>query len=130
MQSLQTRRCVIRKKIVQVNDASPIDGGAGPWTAGSRLDNIAYRSIGKRYSGGQGGGKRVTKKFLLFLFTSLFLAAVNPTHAQQAGKVFRIGFLDNSTASGSAVLVEAFRQELGKLGWIEGKNIAFEYRFE
>ena len=43
-------------------------------------------------------------------------------------KVFRIGFLDIS-ASGSAVLVDAFRQELGKLGWIEGKNIAIEYRF-
>src|SRR4030095_11429091 len=49
--------------------------------------------------------------------------------AQQPGKTFRIGFLDNSTASGSAVFVEAFRQELGKLGWIEGKNIAIEYRF-
>ena len=49
--------------------------------------------------------------------------------AQQAGKVFRIGLLDPSTASGSAVLWEAFRQELSKLGWIEGKNIAFEYRF-
>ena len=49
--------------------------------------------------------------------------------AQQAGKIFRIGFLDNSTASGIAVLSEAFRQELSKLGWIEGKNIAIEYRF-
>ena len=49
--------------------------------------------------------------------------------AQQAGKVFRIGFLDESTASGSSVLVDAFRQELSKLGWIEGKNIAIEYRF-
>ena len=49
--------------------------------------------------------------------------------AQQAGKIFRIGFLDGSTASGSAVLVEAFRQELSKLGWIEGKNITIEYRF-
>ena len=38
--------------------------------------------------------------------------------AQQTGKVFRIGFLDSSTASGSAVLVEAFRQELSKLGWL------------
>ena len=44
-------------------------------------------------------------------------------------KVFRIGFLDNSTASGSAVLVGVFRQELTKLGWIEGKNITIEYRF-
>jgi putative tryptophan/tyrosine transport system substrate-binding protein len=49
--------------------------------------------------------------------------------AQQTGKIFRIGYLDNSTASGSAVLVEAFRQELSKLGWIEGKNITIEYRF-
>ena len=49
--------------------------------------------------------------------------------AQQAGKIPRIGFLDNSTASGSAVLVDAFRQELSKLGWIEGKNITIEYRF-
>jgi ABC-type uncharacterized transport system substrate-binding protein len=50
-------------------------------------------------------------------------------HAQQTGKTFRIGFLDSSTASGSAVLLEAFRQELSKLGWIEGKNITIEYRF-
>jgi len=49
--------------------------------------------------------------------------------AQQPGKIFRIGFLDPSTASGSAVLVKAFRQELSKLGWIEGKNITIEYRF-
>jgi ABC-type uncharacterized transport system substrate-binding protein len=49
--------------------------------------------------------------------------------AQQTGKVVRIGFLDVSTAVGSGVLVEAFRQELSKLGWIEGKNIAIEYRF-
>src|SRR6185436_13360886 len=65
----------------------------------------------------------------VFVLTALFLAAVNPSHAQQAGKVLRIGFLGNSTASGSVVLVEAFRQELSKLGWIEGKNITFEYRF-
>jgi ABC-type uncharacterized transport system substrate-binding protein len=50
-------------------------------------------------------------------------------HAQQSGKIFRIGFLDGGTASGMATLVEAFRQELSKLGWIEGKNITSEYRF-
>jgi putative ABC transport system substrate-binding protein len=49
--------------------------------------------------------------------------------AQQPGKIFRIGFLGNSTASGMAVLLDAFRQELSKLGWIEGKNITIEYRF-
>ena len=49
--------------------------------------------------------------------------------AQQTGKIFRIGFLDGSTASGAAVLLVAFRQELNKLGWIEGKNFTIEYRF-
>ena len=50
-------------------------------------------------------------------------------HAQQAGKILRIGFLDNSNASGSAVRLQAFWQEVRKLGWIEGKNITIEYRF-
>jgi ABC-type uncharacterized transport system substrate-binding protein len=49
--------------------------------------------------------------------------------AQQPGKIFRIGFLDDSTASSIAVRLETFRQELRKLGWIEGKNITIEYRF-
>src|SRR5262244_4589626 len=49
--------------------------------------------------------------------------------AQQPGKIFRIGFLDNSTASGMAVLLDALRRELSQLGWIEGKNITIEYRF-
>jgi putative ABC transport system substrate-binding protein len=49
--------------------------------------------------------------------------------AQQPGKIYRIGFLDPSNASGMAVMVDAFRQELSKLGWIEGRNIRIEYRF-
>ena len=54
----------------------------------------------------------------------------DPTaHAQQAGKIFRIGFLDPSTASGRSVLMDAFLRELHKLGWIEGKNLTIEYRF-
>jgi putative ABC transport system substrate-binding protein len=61
--------------------------------------------------------------------TTFFLTSASLAEAQQAGKVFRIGYLDNSTASGTAVFLEVFRQELRKLGWIEGKNITIEYRF-
>ena len=68
------------------------------------------------------------KVFGLALGTLLFALSVS-AQAQQTGKTFRIGYLDPSTASGSAVLLEAFRQELSKLGWIEGKNITIEYRF-
>jgi len=64
-----------------------------------------------------------------FLVAALVLFLGVAAEGQQPGKILRIGFLDNSTASGIAVLVDAFRQELSKLGWIEGKNIAFEYRF-
>ena len=59
----------------------------------------------------------------------MLFALCGSVDAQQTGKIPRIGFLDNSTASGIAVLLEAFRQELSKLGWIEGKNITIEYRF-
>ena len=66
--------------------------------------------------------------FSIFVTTALLTFAVT-TNAQQAGKIYRIGFLDVSTASGSAVVWEAFRKDLSKLGWIEGKNITIESRF-
>src|SRR5262249_61204760 len=63
------------------------------------------------------------------LFVVLLFALGVTVEAQQPTKVHRIGFLDPSTASGMAGLLEAFREELIKLGWIEGKNITIEYRF-
>jgi putative ABC transport system substrate-binding protein len=71
----------------------------------------------------------MTKKIIFLALCSLLLAPCSAAEAQQPIKVPRIGFLDSSTASGSTVRLEAFRQELGKLGWTEGKNIAIEYRF-
>jgi len=68
-------------------------------------------------------------KKVVWLVTLLLLAIGTFAEAQQREKVFRIGFLDPSTPSGMAVMVDAFRHELGKLGWIEGKNITIEYRF-
>jgi putative ABC transport system substrate-binding protein len=49
--------------------------------------------------------------------------------AQQTGKVPRVGFLDVTTTAASGVLMEAFRQEMRKLGWIEGKNFTIDSRF-
>jgi ABC-type uncharacterized transport system substrate-binding protein len=64
-----------------------------------------------------------------FALGVMLIALGFPAEAQQTGKVFRIGFLDPTTASGMAGLLEAFREGLSKLGWIEGKNITIEYRF-
>ena len=69
------------------------------------------------------------KSFVFLLITVWLVTSVVIADAQQTGKVPRIGFLDNHTASGSAVLMVAFRQEMNKLGWTEGKNITIEYRF-
>jgi putative ABC transport system substrate-binding protein len=69
-------------------------------------------------------------KFILFWLLATAIAIFAPAaDAQQAGKNFRIGFLDASNAAGIAGLLEAFRQELRKLGWAEGKNLTIEYRF-
>jgi putative ABC transport system substrate-binding protein len=69
------------------------------------------------------------KTVISFALCALLPALCASAEAQQPGKIFRIGFLDSSTASGSAVLIDAFRKELSKLGWVEGKNITIEYRF-
>src|SRR5262245_55123805 len=65
----------------------------------------------------------------IFAIAFAFALGGVEARAQQTGKIPRIGFLDPTTASGSAVLVKAFLQELSKLGWIEGKNITIEFRF-
>ena len=75
------------------------------------------------------GGKLMEKKIIGLALCAMLLALCSSADAQQTGKVFRIGFLDNATASGTAALLEPFRQELSKFGWVEGKNITIEYRF-
>jgi ABC-type uncharacterized transport system substrate-binding protein len=77
----------------------------------------------------EGREKEMKKKINVPALCALLSALCLPVEGQQPAKVARIGFLDNSNASGSAVLLESFRQELSKLGWIEGKNITIEYRF-
>jgi ABC-type uncharacterized transport system substrate-binding protein len=69
------------------------------------------------------------RRITILTLCALLYAFSFSVQAQQPTKIFRIGYLDAGTASGSAVLVDAFRQELSKLGWVEGKNITIEYRF-
>ena len=68
-------------------------------------------------------------KAIAALAAAAVLYAIVLAEAQQTGKVARMGFLDPSTATGNAVRLAAFWQEMGKHGWIEGKNITVEYRF-
>ena len=78
---------------------------------------------------GKSGRTSMTKKIIFLALCSLLFAPCSAVEAQQAGKIFRVGFLERSTASGTEVLLTAFRQELSKLGWVEGKDVTFEFRF-
>jgi putative tryptophan/tyrosine transport system substrate-binding protein len=49
--------------------------------------------------------------------------------AQQPGKLPTIGFFGQTTRSAASEWVAAFVQRLRELGWIEGRNIAIEYRW-
>ena len=49
--------------------------------------------------------------------------------AQQPARIFRIGILLPASASFYSARVEAFRQRLRELGYVEGKNIVIEYRY-
>ena len=68
------------------------------------------------------------RRFLCTVTVSL-LAAPLAAEAQQAGKVPRIGFLGVTSASDRPPLLDAFRQGLRELGWVEGQNIVIDYRF-
>ena len=71
----------------------------------------------------------MNRKITVRTLCAVLFAVCSSAQAQPTGKVARVGFLDASTESGNAVLMQPLRQELSKLGWTEGKNIAFEYRF-
>ncbi|MGZ8520370.1 MAG: ABC transporter substrate-binding protein [Candidatus Binatia bacterium] len=68
------------------------------------------------------------KKVLCLAPSALLLALGFPVEAQQAGKIPRIGYLNATSASTSPARVEAFRQGLRELGYLEGKNIVIEFR--
>jgi putative ABC transport system substrate-binding protein len=69
-----------------------------------------------------------SRRTFLATLTGGFLAAPLAAWAQQAGKSYRIGFVWDSPAVWPHAL-EAFRQGLRDLGWVEGKNIVIEYRW-
>jgi ABC-type uncharacterized transport system substrate-binding protein len=64
----------------------------------------------------------------LLVIAVIVLAIAVTAEAQQPRKVFRIGWLGGASASAVAVRVDAFRQGLRELGYLEGKNIVIELR--
>ena len=63
------------------------------------------------------------------LIAAILLAVAVIAEAQQPKKISRIGYLSSSDPATESTRAEAIRLALGKLGYIEGQNIAIEYRY-
>src|SRR5207342_3063749 len=66
----------------------------------------------------------------LFSLGALLLALALPVDAQPPRKMSRVGYLAAVSAAADAPRLEAFRQGLRDLGYVEGQNIVIEYRHE
>src|SRR5574341_1111547 len=69
------------------------------------------------------------RSFFIAILALAALAAPLATAAQPPPKVPRIGYLGFGSPSAGASLLESFRQGLRELGYVEGQNLAIEYRF-
>jgi putative ABC transport system substrate-binding protein len=65
----------------------------------------------------------------LLLLISFILASIHFADAQQPKKVHRIGYLSVLDPSRESIRSEAIRLTLHEIGYIEGQNIAIEYRY-
>ncbi len=68
------------------------------------------------------------KQIFSFALCALLLALSFPAQAQQMGKVYRIGILLSGSLAMTAPMIDAFRQGLRELGYVEGKNFILEIR--
>jgi putative tryptophan/tyrosine transport system substrate-binding protein len=75
------------------------------------------------------GGAYMDRRRFISAVTLSLLTAPLAAQAQQAGKVRRIGYIDQGSAARNRPYFEAFRQGLRDLGWVEGQNVAIEVRF-
>jgi putative tryptophan/tyrosine transport system substrate-binding protein len=71
----------------------------------------------------------MTRRRIGLLLILTCLTAPLATDAQPVGKVWRVGVLQAFSPAVSEPFVEAFRQGLRELGYVEGQNLAGEYRW-
>ena len=68
-------------------------------------------------------------KIAVFVASFAILASAEPAYTQQAGKVYRIGYLSVRSPEQEKGYFPAFQQGLRKLGYVEGENIVIEARY-
>ncbi len=94
------------------------------------MRKILFERISGSLSGNWKSKIQNRKWLALSVIAFVIVAACWPVaHAQQIGQVPHIAYLFNTTPSSAALRVEAFRQGLRELGYVEGKNIVIESRY-
>jgi putative ABC transport system substrate-binding protein len=71
----------------------------------------------------------MSQKIFCFALSALLFAHSFPAEAQQPTKIPRIAYLTGNSPSTNPARIEAFRQGLRELGFVEGKNIIIEWRY-
>ena len=71
----------------------------------------------------------MTKRSLIWLLTTFLLTTAAAVSAQQPKKVFRIGYLSNTSPTAESARSEAVGKRLRELGYVEGQNTSIDYRY-
>ena len=67
---------------------------------------------------------------ILWIVSCVLFLGLSAAEAQQPKKIPRVGYLAAASPSADAPRLEAFRQGLRELGYVEGQNIIVDYRYE
>src|SRR5215510_5149813 len=74
-------------------------------------------------------GKNIKEKITVLTLGAMLFAVSSPAWAQQPKKVPRIGYLSSGDPASESARAEGIRLALRERGYIEGQNIAIEYRY-
>ena len=91
-------------------------------------DRETARAVHRPIAATSGRGDPVLSR-RLFLVSAGTLILAHRTGAEQSAKVWRIGYLSRGTPTAPGYDLEAFREGLRTLGYVEGRNILIELRF-
>ena len=79
--------------------------------------------------GNNTGAKLMSEKVFVWLLATVLLTTTLSAEAQEPKKIPRIGYLSSLDAASESTRAEAIRLALREHGYIEGQNIAIEYRY-
>ena len=60
---------------------------------------------------------------------SVLIVAAQPLAEAEQVRIARVGVIASGSAASSVASIEGFRQRLGELGYVEGRNIAIEIQY-